>query len=115
MKRIPVSSIKTKAQHVAAHRKMWTEVIGIIRRKQVSDIFTIKYTAFNKYFTGNLTGNCWGCNWDDLYGICLFYCNCYYCCNGAWDGLYGLNCITDNKRALFLARKILNMKIRGSK
>ena len=122
MKRIPVSSIKTKAQHVAAHRKLWREVIGILEEKHTVYISVAKERALDRVFIGNLRCDCFGCRWDAISGECLFICGCktknqFYppCCYGLYEELEALDCITDNARALVLARKILNMKIRGSK
>jgi len=92
MKKIDVSTLKTKKQFHAAHKKLWNW-IARNTKEEYTDLTELKIAAFKALFTGYVMSHCFGCAWSvKITGNCdctkcLFKRKCKsidYCLDGQW-------------------------------
>ena len=112
--------IKTKAQHVNAHKKLWNLIIK--KTKNESQYLSIvKCDSFRQLFDGLVVNLCFGCHWarnqDCRY--CLFEIEQpFLCLNGLWkmafDAYYGINNKAEKIRLAKAIRDFPVKKIRGN-
>lgn len=115
--------LKTKTDYVRAHRKMWNEVIRILKRNEASSdgICDIKKEAVYKLW-GHITlaGNCFGCQYtkdtgDGSCHSCMFKTDVdnsgstYRCLNGLWAKIVDSK---STKRKIKLAVKIRDFPVK---
>jgi hypothetical protein len=88
-----ISSIKTKAQFQAVHKRQWNMIIKKITNRE-QNLPTLKRKCFKKLFNQEITSHCFGCYWK--YGgfnnkrECLFKTKkpCFGILRWCLDGLY---------------------------
>ena len=109
--------LETKADYVAAHRKLWNKIIEMRKNGDMSDIEVLKEHAMKELFGDvyRVNNYCFGCRWASREmhsdcGKCLFDINTQFSC---LNGLFGrLQEAKDDTKFIDLATQIRDFPVR---